>query len=189
MLPRTHSVVYYSLLEALGRYDPDALSEALRELRISGDSLIRWKEIDKFLSERPVRELISLIADHPSFLEISRVAGQSAFSYLGAGIRRHHTKSVLRLALRALQGLIPHLKHEVIAGKNAGVRVKNSPFAVSGTAKPTCGFVAGFLTSAFISAGAPEKSVAETLCASVEPNSRTCLFEVSKSPLNVVIGI
>ncbi len=183
-LSRVHPIVLHSYLQALWRYDPDALKNVCDELRVNPSSISALAKSDKALSDYPVRSLISIIFLHPKFDDISRLAGDLATSECGADKKGGNTIEILSVALSSLVKLLPSIKYEFVRLPSLGLRIKDSPFVISESASPTCGFISGFLSSILVMANARQKCVYETMCVSTNFEAKECLFEISKSPIS-----
>jgi predicted hydrocarbon binding protein len=177
-LPRSHPVAYLTHILAMGKFDPVYARFVEGELHVDTNSLggLAGKPLE--LSDYPLRELISLLAKHLRFQDATQLAGKSAFSQLGITISSSSHFEVLFQGVKHLKRILPSTRCTIEEYPALSLLVRNSPFVVDMSAGKTCGFVSGFLTSAFINAGMPKLRVVESICRSMDNDGKFCLFEV-----------
>ncbi len=173
--------MYYSLWVALSRYDMVLCRELERQYRVTVEMVEHAKDI-AVLSEVPVRELVEDLLVSHSYEEIAKLAGKIAFGEIVSWkqrLRREKPASAIQEALKLLSQLVPTAGFQVEkVGGGRVFRCRNSPFAVSGCGRMTCGFISGFVTAAMGWQGQPRLRAEESLCASVDSEVKYCLFEL-----------
>lgn len=184
-LRKAHPLAYYSFLQALRRYDTSSFARVQNKLGVDLSKVASLVNTHLKLSEAPLRELTSLIVHESSYADIAFFAGEYAFSASNFSISGASVRATLLSALGFLKEVLPGISYEVSSFRVPSVKLFDSPFVVRMSASPTCGFIAGFLTSAFIQADTPQRRVVETFCASVEPHSTFCHFEVVNHFINL----
>jgi len=178
---KAHPVVFYALLSSLDHFDPVTAANVSDELKISLEPLEKLVDAGKLLSDAPVRRLVSLLKSHKAFPRISYTAGELAFARTGFQFTGVGLSSVLKEAMVSLTRILPRITSEVFELPVPRITVRNSPFVDYPSSFPTCGFVAGFISSALLSARMVRFRIRETICASISGERQACLFEVEDS--------
>ncbi len=178
VLPQVHPLAYFCILKALESYNPALLSEVSRKLKVSLESTQSVSEAARRLSEVPFKELISLLASQPCYSQVSRLAGELAYSECFRSFVFEGYCSVIRHAVDELKRIFPMLAVEVDSSSAPYLKIKKSPLVVATSAEPTCGFICGFIESAFKMSGMNRVKIIESICRSANPEAKACIFEV-----------
>ena len=178
---KAHPVVFYALLCSLNRFDPVTAVSVSEKFKISLEGLEKLADAGKLLSDAPVRRLIGLLKSHEAFPRISYTAGELAFARSGFQFTGLGLSALLKEAIVSLTSLLPQIIPEVHDSPVPRITIRNSPFIAYPSSSPTCGFVAGYISSALLSARMLRFRIRETICGSVTDERRFCLFEVEDS--------
>jgi hypothetical protein len=178
---RIAPLVYYALWTALSRYDLEYFRELKDKCRLTLQAVERTKDVSE-LSAIPVSELRDDLLESEFYGDTVRFAGEVAFDDIAQELSRvklHPRQRSLRDALSFLGSLLPQTQFQIEkVGRGHIFHCRNSAFVRSGCVRATCGFISGFVSAWMTWSGHSRARAEESVCMSLAPEARFCVFEL-----------